>query len=95
MFTDKIRAKANVDLAKGAKEVKTICHCPGHTCVVYSGRMTPEEIAQRMAEYAEMGIVVHKYHAYYKPKSGIPHEYVAIEYDSPFTCTEMEVNDHV
>lgn len=86
MFTDKMRAKANADLAKGAKKVQTICHCPGHTCVVYSGRMTPEEIAQRMSEYAEMGIVVHKYRAYSKPKEGIPQAYVVIEYDSPYPC---------
>lgn len=95
MFTDKVRAMANADFAKGAKEVHTICHCPGCTCVVRSGRMTPEEIAQRMSEYAEMGIVVHKYHTYYKPKDGIPHAYVAIEYDSPYPCIEMGGNDNV
>lgn len=94
MFTDKIRSKANLDFAKGAKEVQTICHCPGHTCVVKSGRMTPEEIAQRMAEYAEMGVVVRKYRSHYKPKSGIPHAYVAIEYDSPYPCIEMGGNDN-
>lgn len=94
MFTDKIRSKANLYSAKGSKEVRTICHCPGHTCVVKSGRMTPEEIAQRMAEYAEMGVVVHKYRSYYKPKGGIPHAYVAIEYDSPYHCIKMGGNDN-